>query len=141
MFAYSAEDGPIGAITDAEPAGTFEAPDDLNFERMVAERERELGLPNAVSGAAQHAPVYTDPTPVYTPAYRAPVEPADLGSLPDKFTLSVEHKGSVWKITAPSVHTGLWKAGPDLNQVVNEALAALAEMVRIDGIVARGHRK
>ena len=148
MFAYSAEDGPIGNIA-GEPAApaAFEAPDDLNYERMIAEREAELGLSsraNGVAGAAHiPTPSYYEPGPV-TYQERPPPAPtpiADLTSLPDQFALAIERKGEMWKVTAPTVHTGLWKAGTNLPDVVNEALAALAEMVRIDGVVAKGRRK
>lgn len=141
-------DGPIGTMHLPSPPDTaFEAPDDLNYERMIAERERELGLPptpqpSAVTGAA-YTPSYL-PGPVVQARVPPPsITPiADLTSLPDQFALSVERKGDMWKVTAPTVHTGLWKAGEDLPQVVHEALASLAEMVSIDGIVsAKGRRK
>lgn len=139
MFAYSEEDGVIGSIQNpALPDVAFEAPEDLNYERMVADRERELGLP-----ATPHimpGPVeYYRPPPPPVPVYTAPVEDADLSGLPEKFSLTIERKNDLWKCTSP-VHGGLWKAGPDLPSVVHEALAALAEMVRIDGIT-KGRRK
>lgn len=145
MFAYSPDDGPIGPMPDGVQTQTFEAPDDINYERMVTERERELGLPaefTRVSGSAYQPPVY-DPGPVtYVERAIPSITPiADLTPLPDRFSLAVERKGDMWKVTAPTVHTGLWKAGEDLPQVVHEALAALAEMVRIDGVVAKGRRK
>ena len=147
MGALAADQGAIGVIPGMSvPDAAFEAPEDLNYERTIAERERELGLPptlasNGVSGAAYHPPVDR-----YAPPYRAPdtqpyIPPADLSPLPGQFTLSIERKGEMWKVTAPSVHTGLWKAGSDLPQVVNEALASLAEMVSIDGIQTKGRRK
>lgn len=143
MFAYSPEDGPIGAMPDGVQAQAFEAPDDINYERMIAERERELGLPaepTGVRGSAYQTPVYDPGSITYVDRVAAaPI--ADLTPLPDRFSLAVERKGDMWKVTAPTVHTGLWKAGEDLPQVVHEALAALAEMVRIDGVVAKGRRK
>lgn len=143
--------GPIGHLPyDTPPDGAFEAPDDVNYDRVIAERERELGLPAAgVSGAAYQPPVYPGKpgSITYVPDIPrfiespVPLPEADLTPLPDKFSLSIERKDGIWKVTAPSVHPGLWKAGPDLPRVVNEALAALAEMVRIDGVIAKGRRK
>lgn len=145
MFAYSSEDGPIGTIPGSnEPEAAFEAPDDGNYERMIAERERELGLPTGppgVRGSAYQTPVY-EPVPYERLPSPSVTFIADLTALPDRFSLTVERKADgVWKLTAPGVHSGLWKAGTSLPDVVNEALASLAEMVRIDGVVAKGRRK
>lgn len=145
MGALSTGQAPIGPIPGVQVADTaFEAPEDLNYERMIAEREAELGLPpnpSRVSGAA-HRDAYLPGPVTYQPApVPAPVPIADLTSLPDRFDLTVERKGEVWKITSPGVHVGLWKAGTDLPEVVHRALASLAEMVSIDGIVAKGRRK
>jgi hypothetical protein len=144
---------PIGHLpNEIAPDAVFEAPEDLNYDRTVAERERELGLPpeppTRVTGAAYREPAYAPGGITYVqdlnhvPRYVTPQEPeADLTPLPDKFSLSIERKSDMWKVTSPGVHSGLWKAGPSLPRVVEEALAALAEMVRIDGVATKGRRK
>jgi hypothetical protein len=155
MGALAADQGPIGNIPPTDvPDADFEAPQDLNYDRMIAERERELGLPpeppTHVTGAAYREPAYAGtpggityvPDLNQLPRYVTPQEPeADLTPLPDKFSLSIERKSDMWKVTSPGVHSGLWKAGPSLPRVVEEALAALAEMVRIDGVATKGRRK
>lgn len=141
--------GPIGHLPyDTPPDGAFEAPDDVNYDRVFAERERELGLPAATAPTYYAAPSVPTPRSIlpgpisYSEGPLLPMpEPADLTALPDKFSLSIERKDGIWKVTSPGVHGGLWKAGPTLPEVVAEALAALAEMVRIDGVIAKGRRK
>ena len=149
MGAFAPDNGAIGAIPGAQvPDTAFEAPEDIDYARMIREREQELGLPanpapNGVSGAASHLDAYM-PEPITYVERTQPVfiPTADLTPLPDRFALSIERKADgVWKCTAPGVHGGLWKAGTDLPQVVNEALASLAEMVRIDGLQVKGRRR
>lgn len=119
---------------------------DTAWERTVAMREMQEGL--RATAQTQHPPYEPDaahtnslifPSPVKT----TPVKHIDLSSLPERFQLEIERKGDRWKITAPAVHNGLWKSGEDLSATMGEALATLAEMVRLDGIqpaVKRGRK-
>lgn len=147
MFAYSPDDGPIGPMPDGVQTQTFETPDDINYERMITERERELGLPMmmapAVGGAAHQASILPDRI-AYSQAVPVPVvydvPAADLTSLPAKFELVIERVNESWKITSP-LHVGLWRAGTDLPAVIEEALGALAMMISVDGPKPKGRRR
>lgn len=143
--------GPIGHLPyDTPPDGAFEAPDDVNYDRVIAERERELGLPAAgVSGAADQPYVYSGKPgsiayvrdiPRFIESPVPPLPEADLTPLPDKFELIVERVNGSWKITSP-LHVGLWRAGADLPAVIEEALGALAMMIAVDGPKPKGRRK
>ncbi len=131
---------PNAPMNEGVPTERFEAPlaDDAAWQRTVAMREAAEGLPQA-----QAAPVaqYIPQTPYIPPTARADRLNADLSTLPDRFALEIERKGERWKVTAPAVHSGLWKAGDDLPTVVEESLAALAEMVGLDGVVAKPRRR
>lgn len=148
MGALSPDQGPIGNIPAAPTRDTtFEAPEDLNYDHMIAEREAALGLPagtNGVSGAAHYAPIVSDPGRFdrdLSPYENAPhQEHVDLTPLPDKFELVIERKGSSWKVTSP-LHVGLWRAGDRLAAVIEEALGALAMMIAVDGPKPKGRRK
>lgn len=65
-------------------------------------------------------------------------QPSDLTALPDRFALEIERKpGGMWKVTAPGVHVGLFVAGADLATVLADAPAALANIVSLDGVLAK----
>ncbi len=119
----------------------FEAPEipDTDWARTVAQREAAEGLPVVRSPApisfiASHSEVNRALDQM---EQRRQSLGADLTGLPDRFTLEIERKADRWKVTAPGVHSGLWKSGTDLPAVVDEALAVLAEMVRVDGVAPR----
>ena len=152
MGALAADQGPIGNIPAmGAPDTSFEAPE-VDYGRMIAERERELGLaaelPAAVSGSAYYAPAehYTPPSrhqddPPYAPP-SAPAAPVDLSGLPERFTLLVERKGDWWKITAPQSHIGLFVAHQDLFVALSDVPGSLAQILRLDGEVpAKATRK
>jgi hypothetical protein len=125
-----------------------------DWAESLARREAAAGLP-ATAGGGEGAPERYG-TPAWQRAADAPniVEvleaiprpvprpPADLSPLPDRFTLQVERKPDGWWIvTAPGVHIGLFVAAPDLPGALADAPATLAQIVRLDGIVARGRRR
>lgn len=67
---------------------------------------------------------------------------APLTSLPDRFTLDIERKpDGWWKITAPSVHTGLFIARQDLADALADTPEALAEILRLDGPLPQAKRR
>ncbi len=130
--------GSMGASPTTSPVGEsltpgvsepFEAPleDDRDFAREIAQREAALGLPPSAPPMVRY-----DPLRAVMPRESSSAT-ADLSSLPPRFALEIERKDDRWKVTAPGVHLGLWKSGPDLHAVVDEALATLAEIVRVDG--------
>lgn len=133
--------GSMGAIapetmtTPTPTSGKFESPPDVDWERTVAQREAAEGLPRMAAAAP---PVNVGWGVAANTSLMRPVveqEPSDFSSLPDKFAIEIERKGERWKVTAPGVHSGLWKSGEDLPGVVEEALDVLSEMMRLDGPV------
>ena len=136
--------GSMGALTSEgvdtsvnQTTEKFEAavvPDE-DWARTVAMREAAEGIQRlAQTTQPPHAASYSEVDAELNklPMARRSLS-ADLSSLPAKFALEIEHKGDRWKVTAPGVHSGLWKSGEDLPSVVEEALAVLAEMMRLDG--------
>jgi hypothetical protein len=131
---------PNAPMNEGVPTERFEAAvvADDDWSRTIAMREQAEGLPRANSPTSE----WTAPTAqVQSLPSRRSQQDADLTSLPDRFCLEVERKLDRWKITASGVHTGLWKSGDDLPETLTEALAALAEMVRLDGVVAKPKRR
>ena len=83
-------------------------------------------------GASHTAPIARAP---------APRAPADLTGLPERFTLLVEQRpNGFWKVSAPDVHIGLFVAKQDLHEALAEAPGALAQIVRLDGVVTKAAR-
>lgn len=130
--------GAAGSTQSNEPLGDsdkFETPqlDDAAWAQDVRRRELAMGIasgPARVSGADQTAPaVRPDIIERFVPS----VAVYDLSPLPDNFELRIERRGDRWKVTAPGVHSGLWKSGVDLVQTMDAAITALAEMIRLDG--------
>ena len=114
-----------------------DGPDD-DWAGEIARREAAAG----VATAAVAAPAALNPDYVYDfPARVAATRerpPADLTPLPDRFALDVERKpDGWWVVRAPGVHPGLFCAHQDLATALSEAPEMLAEIVRLDGVVAR----
>jgi hypothetical protein len=126
----------------------FEAPaqDNTAWEQQVRMREMAEGIPEQARGDAEEERAalserlkYT-PLPAYdTLAHIKTIHSAtDLSGLPGTFTLEVEQKpDGTWKVTAPGVHVGLFVADRDLGAALSRAPGVLAEIVRLDGVVAR----
>lgn len=130
----------------------FEAPlqDDAAWEQQVRARELAAGLPAAAPAPEREyydeSPAPPRPgsltyvnDPASLPRYvSAPLAPPDLSGLPPTFTLDVEQKpDGTWKVTAPGVHVGLFVADRDLGAALSRAPGVLAEIVRLDGVVAK----
>lgn len=143
-------DGPL----DASPATAerFEAPiaDDAAWAAQVRAREAAEGLPVHVVDRFVNPPIVgvasdhlrhfsLAPGSVPPGDWKASLdEEADLSPLPDAFALEIERKpDGMWKVTAPSVHVGLFVADRDLGSALARAPGVLAEIVRLDGVVAR----
>ncbi len=124
-----------GAPLHNQPVERFETPEvnPDDWERTIRQREMAEGMASPTPDQAVAQPRYTPST--------ATADLRDLSALPDRFTLAIERKGDAWKVTAPTVHHGLWKAGNDLPSTVNAALNALAEMVSLDGVAATPRRR
>lgn len=155
--------GSMGAPTQPmpgdEPLTTepFEAPvqDDAAWERQVRARELAAGLPTlpSVMERATTAFDFTiggtrDPgapipqsdreAPIPQAVWREVAKLSDLSGLPSTFTLEIEQKpDGTWKVTAPGVHVGLFVADRDLGAALSRAPGVLAEIVRLDGVVAK----
>lgn len=127
---------PVPSLLEEQPVELPAGESDAAYAHMIAQREALEGLPQPES--------IPEPIPNFRPFLRREPEPPrqtqrrqfDFQALPDQFVLNVERKGDSWKITSPA-HIGLWKAGHDLPVVVQDALAALAEMIALDGPVPR----
>jgi hypothetical protein len=128
----------------------FGAPfaDDAKWADEVRQREAAAGLPaverqiNPPLVGIDYSPAISLKPGTVPNGWRGlPREEADLSPLPPRFSLEIERKDDRWKVTAPGVHLGLWKSGPDLMVIVGEALATLAEMVGVDGVVPAAKRR
>lgn len=154
---------PVQPMPGDEPLTSerFEAPtqDDAAWEQQLRQREMAEGMeaatfvpqppaPTRFSGISTADPEYYDDPPVrpasitYAPDMMsrpaAPPVRIDLSGLPGTFTLEVEQKpDGTWKITAPGVHVGLFVADRDLGAALSRAPGVLAEIVRLDGVVAK----
>lgn len=125
----------------------FEAPiqDDAAWEQQVRERELAEGM-EAANFTPQSPPperfdgfqiVTRTPSPA-RPPWSDPPTPPDISGLPTTFALDVEQKpDGTWKVTAPGVHVGLFVADRDLGAALSRAPGVLAEIVRLDGVVAK----
>lgn len=137
MGALSPDQGPIGNIPAAPTRDTtFEAPEDLNYDHMIAEREAALGLPAESTPAPYVGPGirYTETsTQDQNVVFIPPGAPPDLDGLPDRFTLLIERKGDWWKITAPQSHIGLFVAHQDIFVALSDVPGSLAQILRLDG--------
>lgn len=131
---------------------TFEPGSDAgdDWARQVQMREAAEGLPmNAIERVLDHLPAdlaqrraerleFRDPDAALAP----PRPPVDLSPLPDRFALEVERKPNGWWIVrAPGVHIGLFVMAEDLAGALSDAPATLAEIVRLDGMVAKGRKR
>lgn len=151
--------GSMGALapehlteTENQSAEKFEAAvvPDADWERTVAQREAQEGIQHLAQ--TQHPPYPKEmniemgiagrPETHYTQRVVVEDKPKeDLSSLPDKFTLLIERKpDGWWKITAPDSHVGLYVAYPDLNIALQDAPGALAQILRLDGVVPAAKR-
>ena len=125
----------LAAPTAAEP---FEAGVELSAAE-IAQREAALGLPpepESVPATFDFQPPRSI-LPGRMEYVSRPLrqESPDLTDLPDRFSLDIERKGSLWVVRAPSVHVALFVSHDDLVEALAAAPGRLAEIVGVDGIV------
>jgi hypothetical protein len=132
-------DPPLDPSGGHEPFEGSVTQDDAVWQQQIRARELADGLPASASPPAEawSAPAYREAPATYDrPVYVT--EPADISDLPDRFALEIERKpDGMWKVTAPGVHVGLFVADRDLSSALAEAPGVLAEIVRLDGVVAK----
>ena len=137
MFSGSGE--PLRPVGAPSPNADMDVAHDA-WEQELKRRERAAGLPESSQSANEPLPVpgpgrYVERTP--TPSIE---RVTDITGLPERFTLEIERKGEWWKITAPTVHVGLFVAHQDLIVALSDAPGALAAILRLDGELPRPKR-
>lgn len=140
--------GPQPVVHDRMEPGAADLPHDA-WEQEIRRREAGAGMAAAASTSAEalkqmSGGIGNNYEVRRAPANMAATDPPNLDGLPTKFTVEVEQKSDgIWKITAPSVHVGLWIADRDLGAALYKVPVALAAILQVDGTkpAARRGRK
>ena len=140
----------FGAQRGASPRPTSTAQtqeeDHATWEAEVKRREAREKIAVPVSAlrptAGSGGVIYTPGGISYVPMVTTPkAAQTDMTGLPNSFDLHIELKpDGWWKVTAPTVHAGLFVSNKDLLTALVEAPGLLAQIVRLDGVQVKTRR-